>query len=64
MESKEKRQESSGSKDEDTEVSRYPTKPQENVYGEVEKLYELKERGIITEEEFKAKKKQLLGLNN
>ena len=29
---------------------------------ELEKLAELKEKGIITEEEFQAKKKQLLGL--
>jgi hypothetical protein len=29
---------------------------------ELEKLAELKEKGILTEEEFAAKKKQLLGL--
>ena len=30
--------------------------------GELEKLGELREKGIITDEEFEAKKKQLLGL--
>jgi predicted Zn-dependent peptidase len=29
---------------------------------ELEKLAELKDKGIITEEEFEAKKKQILGL--
>ncbi len=41
-----------------------PTHPPENVYGEIEKLHELKEKGIVTEEEFKAKKKQLLDLED
>ena len=31
-------------------------------YGEISKIFELKEKGIITEEEFNTKKKQLLGL--
>ena len=31
-------------------------------YNELEKLAELKDKGIITEEEFQAKKKQILGL--
>ena len=31
-------------------------------YGEISKIFELKEKGIITEEEFNMKKKQLLGL--
>lgn len=31
-------------------------------YAEVERLGELKEKGLITEEEFAAKKQQLLGL--
>ena len=30
--------------------------------GELEKLAQLKDRGVITEEEFQAKKKQILGL--
>ena len=38
-------------------------KPSENSsLNDLEKLAELKEKGIITEEEFKGKKKQLLGL--
>ena len=31
-------------------------------YEELEKLYELKEKGIITDEEFEKKKKEILGL--
>ena len=31
-------------------------------YGEISKIFELREKGIITEEEFNMKKKQLLGL--
>ncbi len=36
--------------------------PQEDVYVELEKLGQLKDQGILTQEEFDAKKKQLLGL--
>lgn len=35
---------------------------QEDVVSQIEKLAELKEKGILTEEEFSAKKKQLLGI--
>lgn len=35
--------------------------PQDNL-GELEKLADLKEKGIITDDEFQTKKKQLLGL--
>jgi predicted Zn-dependent peptidase len=35
---------------------------QDDVYVELEKLGQLKEQGILTQEEFDAKKKQLLGL--
>jgi L-fucose isomerase-like protein len=42
---------------------RAQAQPEEPSYiAELEKLAELKEKGIITEEEFQAKKKQLLGL--
>ena len=34
----------------------------QNDLGDLEKLNELKENGIITEEEFRAKKKQILGI--
>lgn len=33
-----------------------------DVYSEIEKFFELKEKGIITEEEFELKKKSLLGI--
>ena len=33
-----------------------------NNYEDLEKLASLKEKGIITEEEFQSKKKQILGL--
>lgn len=35
---------------------------QDNSMAELEKLGQLKEQGILTEEEFQAKKKQILGL--
>ena len=35
---------------------------QSNSFSDLEKLAELKEKGIITEEEFQQKKKQILGL--
>lgn len=36
--------------------------PQEDPYVELEKLGQLKAEGILTDEEFQAKKKQILGL--
>ncbi len=41
-----------------------PTQPQQssNSLNDLEKLAELKEKGIISQEEFDAKKKQLLGI--
>jgi hypothetical protein len=36
--------------------------PQDNSMAELEKLAELHSQGILTDEEFQAKKKQLLGL--
>lgn len=36
--------------------------PQESYLDELERLADLRERGIITEEDFEAKKRQLLGL--
>lgn len=51
---------------EDTTVSETPEPQQETAtadpYVEIEKLGQLKADGVITEEEFAAKKKQLLGL--
>jgi len=38
------------------------TDSQEDVYVQLEKLGQLKSEGILTEEEFNAKKQQLLGL--
>jgi hypothetical protein len=34
----------------------------QDVYAEIEKLAELRDKGILTEEEFEAKKRQLLGI--
>jgi putative oligomerization/nucleic acid binding protein len=43
--------------------SQQPVAPSEPDWaGEIEKLAHLRSKGIITEEEFEAKKKQLLGL--
>jgi predicted Zn-dependent peptidase len=36
--------------------------PQESYLDELERLAELRDRGIISEEDFEAKKRQLLGL--
>ena len=38
------------------------TEPEKNSFNDLEKLAELKDKGIITEEEFEAKKKQILEL--
>jgi membrane protease subunit (stomatin/prohibitin family) len=35
---------------------------QDDTYAQLEKLGQLKEQGILTQEEFDAKKKQILGL--
>lgn len=46
-------------------VSSEPTAPADsadNNIAQLEKLAELRDKGILTEEEFSAKKKQLLGL--
>ncbi len=43
-------------------VADQPQAGQEDYAAELEKLAQLKEQGIITEEEFEAKKKQILGL--
>ncbi len=43
-------------------ISGSPTSAVASPLDEIEKLAGLKEKGIITEEEFQAKKKQLLGL--
>jgi len=37
-----------------------PAAPQADVLAQIEKLSELKEKGILTEDEFKAKKDELL----
>lgn len=39
-----------------------PAAPQETYLDELERLADLRDRGIISEEDFEAKKKQLLGL--
>ncbi len=43
-------------------VAEAPQASQDDVYLELEKLGQLKEQGILTQEEFDAKKRQLLGL--
>jgi hypothetical protein len=39
-----------------------PPEPEPSYLDELERLAELRDRGVITEEEFESKKKQLLGL--
>lgn len=43
-------------------ISQSDQKPQSGGINDIEKLAELKEKGIITQEEFEQKKKQILGL--
>lgn len=38
------------------------TSPEPGYVGELERLAQLRDQGILTEEEFEAKKKQLLGI--
>ncbi len=40
----------------------YAAKPADNGYNDLEKLKELYDKGVITEEEFTEKKKQVLGI--
>jgi hypothetical protein len=44
------------------EISTQPAKEPSSIADEITKLAKLKEQGILTDEEFVAKKKQLLGL--
>ena len=46
----------------DEHEDEYEDEPPPDYLEQLEKLGELKEKGIISEEEFEAKKKQLLGL--
>ena len=39
-----------------------PRRPQPDYAAELEQLAQLKAQGILTEEEFEAKKKQILGI--
>jgi hypothetical protein len=39
-----------------------PTAPEPEYVGEIERLAQLREQGILSEEEFEAKKKQILGI--
>jgi hypothetical protein len=39
-----------------------PPPPEEDYLAELEKLADLRDRGVITDEDFQAKKKQLLGI--
>ena len=52
--------------DEQQQYQEQPVAPaapsQEDQYAELEKLGQLKEQGILTQEEFDAKKRQILGL--
>lgn len=36
--------------------------PQDDSYAEIERLAQLKESGVLTQEEFEAKKRQILGI--
>ena len=51
-----------GGQTEAEQISRVPAPPASDPYEELKKLKELLDMGIVTEEEFNIKKKQLLGL--
>jgi hypothetical protein len=44
------------------EAAPAPTAPEPEYMGELERLAQLREQGILSEEEFEAKKKQILGI--
>ena len=46
----------------DTAQEEVQTAPPDDQYAELEKLGQLKQEGILTQEEFDAKKKQILGI--
>ena len=46
----------------DQQATAQPAQSSSDNIAEVEKLAEMRDKGILTEEEFQAKKKQLLGL--
>ena len=52
-----------GRQDQTAEAAPAPAAPSEPEYmGELERLSQLRDQGIITNEDFEAKKKQLLGI--
>ena len=52
-----------GRQEQPAEASPAPAAPSEPDYmGELERLAQLRDQGIITDEDFEAKKKQLLGI--
>ena len=52
-----------GRQEQPAEVAAAPAAPSEPDYmGELERLSQLRDQGIITNEDFEAKKKQLLGI--
>jgi len=52
-----------GRQEEPAEAASAPAAPSEPEYvGELERLSQLRDQGIITDEDFEAKKKQLLGI--
>lgn len=46
----------------DTEAAPAEAAPQDDSYAEIERLAQLKESGVLTQEEFEAKKRQILGI--
>lgn len=44
------------------EVTQGTVSSEDDIYTQIEKLSDLKNKGIVSEEEFEAKKKQLLGI--
>lgn len=48
--------------DQESQQVPQPAPAQEDPYVELQKLGQLKEQGILTQEEFDAKKRQILGL--
>jgi hypothetical protein len=65
VESKTGMREDFSSRDEPAEVAApasAPAAPEPEYVGELERLAQLRDQGILSEEEFEAKKKQILGI--
>lgn len=57
-----RRQATRWAREEQTSQTEEAAAPQDNTINELQQLAQLKDQGILTQEEFDAKKKQILGI--